>query len=65
MAGRTISITHRGWTAIVKEGHDNTCVIDYGEGQVTETSKKFPAAAREALSVMLKEAGEMRGKYER
>ena len=64
MAGRTIRITHKGATILVREGHDNTVVLEF-DGHSEATDKKFPAAARYALSWLLKHGGEMRGNYER
>jgi len=64
MAGRTLRINHKGTSALVKEGHDNKCIIEY-DGQAVETEKKFPAACREALTRILETGGRMKGNYNR
>ena len=64
MAGRTMSISHKGISIMVKEGYDNKCVLQHDK-HTEETTKKFPAACREALTWLLANAGEMRGDYER
>ncbi len=63
-AGRTMQITHRGVTIMVKEDHAGSCVLKFDDHR-QPTDKKFPAACREALTWLLAHAGDMRGNYER
>ncbi len=64
IGGRTIQITHRGSSIMVKENHNGTCVLEFEDRQ-QPTDNKFPAAAREALTWLLKYAGEPKGDYAR
>ena len=64
MAGRTFTLSHRGMTILVKERQDDTVVLQYANHS-EDTTKKFPAACREALKWLLDNAGQMRGNYER
>jgi hypothetical protein len=64
MAGRTMTITHKGMSILVKERQDNSCVLQFTD-HMEDTTKKFPAACREALKWLLDNAGQMRGNYDR
>ncbi len=65
VGGRTISITHRGTTVIVKEGHDGTCAMQTGRHQEV-SDKPFPQTARAALKWIMDGAGKIdESAYER
>ena len=64
MAGRTMSITHKGMTILVKERQDDSVVLQFQDHQ-EDNDRKFPAACRYALSWLIDNAGDMRGNYER
>lgn len=64
MAGRTMTIKHKGLRVLVAEGHDDRVVLRCN-GHDEPTEKKFPAACRQAVSWLLANAGEMRGDYNR
>ncbi len=62
--GRTMRLIHKGRSVIVKEDHEGNCVIEFEDHQ-QPSEKGFPAACREALTWLLKNAGAMRGDYTR
>jgi len=64
MAGRTMTITHKGQSILVLEGHTNECVLKFNDHR-EPTDKKFPAACRQAVTWLLDHAGEMQGTYSR
>lgn len=65
MAGRTLSIVHKGTTLIVAEGQDNRIEFRVGAHRETPKAKTFVPACKEALAWILANAGEMKGNYER
>jgi hypothetical protein len=65
MAGRVMSLTHRGTTVVVKERQDDTCISDSDAVTGLVADKKFPAACRAAMKWLLEHGGDMRGDYSR
>lgn len=64
MAGRTMTVTHKGQSIFVLEGHDDRVVLKH-KNYREPTDKKFPAACRQAVTWLLANAGEMQGNYDR
>jgi len=64
MAGRTLNITHKGMSILVKERQDDSVVLQFAD-HMEDIDKKFGPACRYALTWLLDNAGEMRGNYER
>ena len=65
MAGRTMTITHKGLTLIVAEGQDDTVEFRIGKRRQAPKAKSFGPACKEATVWMLANAGEMKGDYTR
>jgi hypothetical protein len=60
-----MTIKHKGECLIVAEGQDNRVEFRFGGHRETPKSKGFNAACKEAVTWMLKNAGGMKGDYER
>ncbi len=65
MSSRTMKLSYRGTTVIVREGHDDRIEIQFGEHAQIAESKTFEAATNEARKWILEYAGDMKGTYDR
>ena len=66
MAGRTMTIIHKGTKLTVCEGQDDKVEFRVGRHRQTPKAKTFNPACKEALAWMIANAGEMdEGVYER
>ena len=63
MASRTMKLTHRGTTILVRESFDNHLEFVIGDLRTTPVAKTFEAATNEARKWLLDNAGDMRGTY--
>ena len=65
MAGKTLTIMHKGMRLTVAEGQRDELEFRIGNNRETPKAKSFNAACKEAVVWMLANAGEMKGDYER
>ena len=66
MASRTMKLTHKGMTILVRESFDDHLEFVFNDGRdIDVTAKTFEAATNEARKWLLVNAGKMRSKYER
>ena len=65
MAGRTMTIIHKGDRLTVCEGQGGELEFRMGRHRQTPVAKSFNPACKEAVVYLLKNAGEMKGNYER
>ena len=62
--GRTMSLTHRGVTAVVREGRDRCEIVASNYREVFE-GKSFEQTCRAAMKWLLETAGQPKGDYDR
>jgi hypothetical protein len=65
MAGRTLTIIHKGDRLTICEGQDNELEFRLGKHRMAPKAKSFDQACREGLKYMLSNSGGMKGDYER
>jgi hypothetical protein len=65
MAGRTMTIIHKGDRLVIAEGQAGEVEFRMGKHRAFPKAKSFNAACKEGVAYMLKSSGDMKGDYER
>ncbi len=63
--GRTMKLSYRGETIMVREAIGGQIELQIGEHRQIAESKSFEAATNEARKWLLENAGDMKGDYRR